>query len=138
MTSFPQAIPYAIGAIRSILNGAVLPDKLILYLTFSQFGDAGVPDALQQLADGSTVIIYADAKPSAETETMPDLSNMSYDEAKETLGSYGLFIKTSSAITNPETQRISSQSVKKGASVKHGTIVEVTFVSSDDSILGRY
>lgn len=55
LTSFPQAIPYAIGAIRSILNGAVLPDKLILYLTFSQFGDAGVPDELQQLADGSTV-----------------------------------------------------------------------------------
>ncbi len=55
MTSFPQAIPYAIGAIRSILNGAVLPDKLILYLTFSQFGDAGIPDELQQLADGSTV-----------------------------------------------------------------------------------
>ena len=30
------------------------------------------------------------------------------------------------------------EGVKKGASVKHGTIVEVTFVSSDDSILGRY
>ena len=69
---------------------------------------------------------------------MPDITNMSYNEAKETLSTYGLFIKTSSAITNPETQRISSQSVKKGAIVKHGTIVEVTFVSSDDSILGRY
>ena len=90
------------------------------------------------VADGSTGIIYADAKPSAETETMPDLSNMSYDEAKETLGSYGLFIKTSSAIYSPDKQRILSQSIKSGATVKHGTIVEVTFVSSDDSILGRY
>ena len=50
MTSFPQAIPYAIGAIRSILNGAVLPDKLILYLTFSQFGDAGLPEELTSLS----------------------------------------------------------------------------------------
>ena len=46
MTSFPQAIPYAVGAIRSILNGSVLPDRLVLYLTFSQFGDAGLPEEL--------------------------------------------------------------------------------------------
>ena len=97
-----------------------------------------LPAANSVVADGSTVIIYADAKPSAETETMPDLSNMSYDEAKETLGSYGLFIKTSSAIYSPDKQRILSQSIKSGATVKHGTIVDVTFVSSDDSILGRY
>ena len=108
-----------------------------------KFGGGGnitsqLPAASSVIADGSTVIIYADAEPSAATETMPDITNMSYNEAKETLSTYGLFIKTSSAITNPETQRISSQSVKKGASVKHGTIVEVTFVSSDDSILGRY
>lgn len=99
---------------------------------------AQLPAASSVIADGSTVIIYADAQPSTATETMPDITNMSYNEAKETLSGYGLFIKTSSAITNPETQRISSQSVKKGAIVKHGTIVEVTFVSSDDSILGRY
>ena len=108
-----------------------------------KFGDGGnitsqLPAASSVIADGSTVIIYADAEPSSATETMPDITNMSYNEARQTLSSYGLFIKTSSAITNPETQRISSQSVKKGASVKHGTIVEVTFVSSDDSILGRY
>ena len=37
MTSFPAAIPYAQKAVESILNGSVLPDKIILYLTFSQF-----------------------------------------------------------------------------------------------------
>ena len=46
LTSFPQAIPYAVGAIRSILNGSVLPHRLVLYLTFSQFGDAGLPEEL--------------------------------------------------------------------------------------------
>ncbi len=50
MTSFPQAISYAVKAVRSILNGAVLPDKLVLYLTFSQFGEAGLPDELTQLS----------------------------------------------------------------------------------------
>lgn len=34
MTSFPAAIPYATQAVQSILNGSVLPDKVVLYLTF--------------------------------------------------------------------------------------------------------
>ncbi len=50
MTSFPAAIPYAIGAIRSILRGSVLPDKVELYLNFSQFGEAGIPQELLKLA----------------------------------------------------------------------------------------
>ena len=29
MTSFPAAIPYAVGAVRSILQGSELPDKLV-------------------------------------------------------------------------------------------------------------
>ena len=32
LTSFPAAIPYAVQAIRSILNGSLLPDKVVLYL----------------------------------------------------------------------------------------------------------
>lgn len=50
LTSFPAAIPYAAQAIRSILKGSVLPDKVVLYLTFSQFGESGIPQELQQLA----------------------------------------------------------------------------------------
>ena len=36
LTSFPAAIPYAAQAVQSILNGSVLPDKVVLYLTFAQ------------------------------------------------------------------------------------------------------
>ncbi|MGN0036105.1 MAG: glycosyltransferase [Bacteroidaceae bacterium] len=50
MTSFPQAISYAVQAIRSILNGSVVPDKMILYLTFSQFQETGIPHELRELA----------------------------------------------------------------------------------------
>lgn len=50
MTSFPAAIPYAAHAIQSILNGSVLPDKLILYLTFSQFTNGEIPEGLTSLA----------------------------------------------------------------------------------------
>lgn len=50
MTSFPPAIPYAEQAIRSILEGSVLPDKVVLYLTFSQFADTEIPESLRELA----------------------------------------------------------------------------------------
>lgn len=50
LTSFPAAIPYAAQAVRSILKGSVLPDKLVLYLTFSQFDKAGIPQELLELA----------------------------------------------------------------------------------------
>ena len=53
MTSFPAAIPYAVQAIRSVLNGTVLPDKVVLYLTFAQFGENGLPQELLALADKS-------------------------------------------------------------------------------------
>lgn len=51
LTSFPAAIPYAAGAVQSILNGSVLPDKVVLYLTFAQFGEDGIPQELQKLAN---------------------------------------------------------------------------------------
>lgn len=50
LTSFPAAIPYAFKAIQSILNGSVLPDKIILYLTFAQFGNNGIPQELLELS----------------------------------------------------------------------------------------
>ena len=39
MTSFPAAITIAEQAIRSLLKGSVLPDKLILYVTIAQFAE---------------------------------------------------------------------------------------------------
>lgn len=50
MTSFPQAISYAIEAIKSLLRMSVLPDRLILYLTLSQFKDCEMPKELQSLS----------------------------------------------------------------------------------------
>lgn len=60
MTSFPPAIEYAEGAIRSILGGEVLPDKLVLYLTFDEFGSDGVPQGLLDLAASNDVFEIRD------------------------------------------------------------------------------
>lgn len=51
LTSFPAAIPYAAQAVQSILNGSVLPDKVVLYLTFSQFGENEMPQELLKMAN---------------------------------------------------------------------------------------
>ena len=51
LTSFPAAIPYAAKAIQSILQGNILPDKVILYLTFAQFGEEGIPQELTDMAE---------------------------------------------------------------------------------------
>lgn len=51
LTSFPAAIPYAAQAVQSILNGSVLPDKVVLYLTFSQFNESVIPQELLKLAE---------------------------------------------------------------------------------------
>jgi hypothetical protein len=55
LTSFPAAISYAIQAVKSILEGIVLPDKIVLYLTFSQFGESGIPMELQELVKNNPV-----------------------------------------------------------------------------------
>ena len=53
LTSFPAAIPYAKDAIKSILAGNTLPDKVVLYLTFSQFKDSKIPLELVALANNN-------------------------------------------------------------------------------------
>lgn len=55
MTSFPAAIGFAIQAIKSLLKGSVLPDKLVLYLTLSMFGVKGVPEELSELEETNPI-----------------------------------------------------------------------------------
>lgn len=49
LTSFPGAIEYASGAVKSILKGSVLPDLVVLYVSFSQFEGKPLPSELLEL-----------------------------------------------------------------------------------------
>lgn len=51
LTSFPPAIGYAVGAVKSILAGSVVPDRVVLYLTPEEFGGAPLPAELTELAE---------------------------------------------------------------------------------------
>ena len=63
---------------------------------------------------------------------------MSYAQARDTLSYYGIYIHATSPVTDAGTQKVSSQSIQPGCLVGHGSIVEVTLFSDDDSMLGRY
>lgn len=49
LTSFPAAIPYAVQAIRSILDGSLLPDRIVLYLDTQKFPGEVLPPELEAL-----------------------------------------------------------------------------------------
>lgn len=55
LTSFPAAIEFAVDAIRSILTGSVLPDKIALYLNRNQF-EEGIPARLKELCSQNEIV----------------------------------------------------------------------------------
>ncbi|MBD5357565.1 MAG: glycosyltransferase [Bacteroides sp.] len=55
LTSFPAAISFVIPTVKSLLRGSVLPDKIVLYLTFSQFGEEGLPEELLKLVEDNPI-----------------------------------------------------------------------------------
>ena len=54
------------------------------------------------------------------------------------MAALGLYIKTNSSITDTASQKISGQAVAAGTELDHGTVVEVTLVTTDSGMLGRY
>lgn len=99
---------------------------------------AQLPAAGVRLARGTQTILYLDANPSPELESVPNLSGMSYEQARDTLSYYGIFIQSSSPLSDTSEQTVSTQSIPAGAEVGHGSVVSVTLISSDESLLGRY
>ena len=109
---------------RTIGSGSVVTDQL--------------PAAGCSIARNTQVILYLDAGISEELEYMPDIEGMSYEKARDTLSYYGLYISSASAVTDSKKQIVNSQSLPVGAELEHGTIIEVTLVDQDESMLGKY
>ena len=55
LTSFPVALPFAAKAIQSILDGSVLPDKIVLYLTTNQFPSGKIPSNIKALLSATSI-----------------------------------------------------------------------------------
>ena len=112
-------------------------------LRYRTVGDGSVitkqlPAAGASVASDSQVIVYMEAEVSEDMETVPELTGMSYMEARDALSNSGIYLSTHSAVTDREKQIISSQSLSAGTRVDHGCIIEVTLIDDDDSLLGIY
>ena len=98
-----------------------------------------LPAAGTAIATGSQVILYfGDAQVSPNMETVPELSGLRYDQARDTLSRLGLFVSTRSPVNAASGQGVSSQSVPAGTAANHGCIVEVTLIDENESLLGKY
>ena len=97
-----------------------------------------LPHAGSVIMQGSQVIMYMGATPSANLENMPDVTGYTYSDAAWILSSYGLFIRTDSSVSDPYAQVVATQSIPYGTAVEHGTVMNVTLVSGDSGMLGRY
>ena len=98
-----------------------------------------LPAAGTAIAAGSQVILYfGGAQVSPNMETVPELSGLSYDQARDTLSRLGLFVSTRSPVNAASGQVVSSQSIPAGTAADHGCIVEVTLIDENESLLGKY
>lgn len=77
MTSFPAAIACAEKAVCSLLEGSVLPDKIVLYLTSSQFEGVDLPESLTALIKENNIfeIRYCDCDIRSYTKLIPALAD---------------------------------------------------------------
>ncbi len=113
-------------------------------LSFRTVGDgdtvtAQIPGEGTVVAAGTTVILYAGAEISPDTEKVPNLGGMPYSQARDALGALGLFLRSDSTIlADSDTVKVAFQSIPPGTVAGHGTVVEVTLTNIDDTIYGKY
>lgn len=99
---------------------------------------AQLPAALWQIARGTETILYLGAEISSEKEIVPNLAGMRYNEARDMLSRYGIYLHSLSTVIDGELQSVSTQSVLPGSVIEHGSVIEVSLVSNDESMLGKY
>ena len=97
---------------------------------------AQLPAANTVVAAGSQLIAYCGEEvPTAEL-SMPNLAGLSYSTARQTLASYGLYVRATGPVSDPASVTVSSQTITAGTKVKPGTVVEVTVIDTTNQ--GRY
>ena len=92
-----------------------------------------IPAAGAVIPGGSQIVLYmGEAQPTGPV-TVPDLSGLSPDKARQALANVNLYLRgTGSAKYFTSATLAANQSISPGAQVEPGTVVEVTFVEKID------
>lgn len=155
---FADVLPY-LGIEKSLTNdnstvtNAIMPnvktmsvqeatDNLkALGFAVSMIGDGDtvtdqVPSPNVRLAIGSTVIIYAGGEKPRHTVTVPDVTGKAFKSARAYFGIYGLYLNTVGVEpTNSDTVVVQRQGIEAGREVAYGTVIEVSLIDNDTSIM---
>ena len=97
---------------------------------------AQLPAAGSEIASGSCVILYAGAEVTGGG-AVPDLTGLTYAEARDALAERGFFISSDNTASGG-TRLVSGQDIKSGLSAGPGTVITVTLYDNDSSLLGIY
>jgi beta-lactam-binding protein with PASTA domain len=95
-----------------------------------------MPAANASVAAGSEIVLYCGREPDTDMTTVPDLTGMNYQTARNAMAEYGLYICEEGSILPGDTVTVISQSTQAGSKLEKGSVVAV--VLSDSSNLGRY
>ena len=109
---------------RTIGDGETVTDQL--------------PRQGSEIAAGTEIILYLGAEISKEKEIMPELAGMSLEQARDTLSYYGIYLTPRSSPGTGAGGIVAAQSLAAGTAVEHGSIVEVSLIDQEESMLGRY
>jgi len=94
------------------------------------------PAANVRLAVGSTVIIYAGQDKPTNKVAVPELVGKTFKSAKAYLELNGLFISTTGVKPSySDTVVVQRQGVESGVEVAYGTVIEVSLIDNDTSIM---
>ena len=99
---------------------------------------AQLPAAHCQIARGTETILYLGREMSNEKEIVPNLAGMRYNDARDLLSQLGIYLHSPSGVRDGERQCVGTQSVKEGSAVVHGSVIDVSLLSSDEELLGIY
>lgn len=82
------------------------------------------PSPGSSVPKNSTIVLYLGTKKEEETVDMPDLSGMTYDQARKALEDLGLYLD---ATGSGESGKVFDQTIDPGTPLAIGTVVEVQF-----------
>lgn len=88
-----------------------------------------IPPVSSTLSKGGNIVLYTDSESQTETVTVPNLIGLSVSEVNNVASQYGLNVSFVGAASSGVVS--SAQTIEEGAEVSPGTVVSVTFSSSN-------
>ena len=98
-----------------------------------------LPNAGTMVAPRSKIMLYTEPAENVGESYVPELTGMSYTQARDVLEGRGLYISTESPRpADSETMVISAQDIAFGTLVQRGVCINVELIDKDESIYGIY